>query len=345
MATTTWASLWVPDVWIQAADEAARILPAFVTSGAITRSPAFDDIATGGGKTVNLPFFRDITDQMDTVQVETAAPTTNSITAGKNIAALLEREIGWDVTAFAAGLSGSDPVAAITRQLGLRRQKQTQTVALAISRGLLGSAGAFGGGSAVFKANLIDIFIEDGAAAVAANKITAASINAAIALLGELSGPLMGGALLIHPAIQAALKTIDSAGFSYQKVSDADFFLELYQGIPVYLSSLLVRAGTTSGSVYESYFFGPGVFGWGEKPQVADDVGVASLQLYKQPDINCWKLYDRRRYFLHVNGTAFTATPANTFSPTNAELQTAGSWTMVYQSADRIPIACLRSNG
>jgi hypothetical protein len=343
MATTDIAALWTPDVWVKGVDEQARILPAFISSGAVTRSAVLDEIASGGGKIANLPFFKDITDQMDAIQVEGTAPTPNAIGGGKNVAPILNRVGSWDVTALSAGVSGEDPVGAILQQLAIRRQKQSQTVALAIARGLLGSAGAAGGGAAVLKANLLDIFIEDGATAAATNKISAATINGAIALLGELSGPLQGGAILIHPAVHAALKTIDSAGFTVEKVSGQPFYIQLYQGIPVYLSSLLVRAGTTSGSVYESYFFGPGVFGWGEKSQLGDEIGVASMQMYERKDVNNWTLYDRRRYLIHVNGTAFIGTPAGQ-SATNTELSTVANWSLVYSSADRVPIACLRSN-
>lgn len=343
MATTLISDLWVPDVWVRGVDEQARILPAFVTSGAVARSPTLDSIAVGGGKTANLPFFHDITDQVDTPQIENVAVTPNKITAGVNVSPILNREAAWDVTALAAAVSGDDPVGGILRAIGLRRQKQRQSTALAIFRGLMGSAGALAAGG-VLKNNRLDIFIEDGSAAAAANRITAATINAAIALLGELSNPLATGAILIHPVVMAALKTIDSAGFTAGKASGADFVILRYQGIPVYQSSLLMRAGTTSGAVYETYIVGPGVVGWGEKPQIGDNIDVASLQLYLRKDLNNVQIYDRTRYLMHVNGTAFIGVPAGQ-SATNGELSTVTNWGLVYLTTDRVPVACLRSNG
>lgn len=341
MATTTISSLWTPDVWVQGVAEQARILPAFITSGAVTRNPTLDAIAVGGGLKATLPFFKDISDQVDTIQVENTAPTSNAITAGKNVAPILNREAAWDVTALAAGVSGSDPVGGIMEQLGLRRQKQRQSTALAICRGLLAPAA---GGTPVLFANRMDIHLETATGVAAANRVTAASINGALALLGELSGPVQGGAILMHPTVHAQLKTIDAAGFaSDPPQSGAAFTIQRYQGIPVYLSSLLSRTGTTDGVVYQTFFFGPGVVGWGEMPQIGDQIGVASLQMYERKDLNNWQLFDRCRYLLHVNGTAFTGTPAGS-SATNVELSTNANWTLAYQSADRIPIALLQSN-
>ena len=60
---TNIVDLWTPQIWIRGADEQARILPAFLTSGAVLQSPLFDEIASGGGVSANLPMFKDIITQ------------------------------------------------------------------------------------------------------------------------------------------------------------------------------------------------------------------------------------------------------------------------------------------
>ena len=353
MAQTAIADLWTPQIWIQGADEAARILPSFLTSGAILRSPVFDEIASGGGVSANLPMFKDISDIPDTPQVESTAPTLDKITAGVNVSPILNREKAFGASALSAAVSDGDPIGAILRQLGLRRQKQRQVTALNILRGLFGSGGATPATGAALLAQLNDHFTETGAGAAAPNLITTAYINGTIALMGETTSSLQNGAILLHPVIHAALKTIDASSFDTMP-SQQGLRIPTYQGIPVWDSALLSRAGTTSGFVFETYFVGPGAIAWGEKPQVATP-DAASLQIYPRPDLNDIYIYDRSRYLLHVNGTKFVGTPAGQ-SATNAELATLANWQFIGTPTGAsplppagaglgIPIACLRTNG
>jgi hypothetical protein len=252
------------------------------------------------------------------------------------------------------GVTGEDVVAHITTQLALRRQKMRHATALNILRGLFGSAGASPATGAALLPQLNDKFSETGATPVAPNLITTSYVNATIALMGETSSSIQNGAILMHPIIHAALKTIDASSFA-SIPSAMGLRIPTYQGIPVWESALLSRAGTTSGFVFETYFCGPASMAWGEKPQVADDVGVASLQLDRQFATNTTNIFDRSRYLIHVNGTKFIGTPAGQ-SATNAELATLANWQFIGTptgasplppagSGLGIPIACLRTNG
>ncbi len=115
------------------------------------------------------------------------------------------------------------------------------------------------------------------------------------------------------------------------------------------MSNLLVRAGAASGYVFDTYIFSPGVIAWGEKAQkdgttmslVAD---AAALTLYSDPRLNQSELYDRSRFLLHLNGMRWGGNPGGQ-SASNAELATAGNWTLDYATADRVGVVCLRSNG
>jgi len=349
MPATTIADLWVPAIWVKGVDEAARIFPSFITSGAVMQSPLFDEIASGGGVSANIPLFRDITDVVDGIQVEGVATPVDKIPGAVNVSPILNREKAFGVTGLAAGVTGEDVVGHILKQLGLRRQKMRHATALAILRGLFGSAGASPATGAALFSQLNDKFSETGAAAAAPNLITTAYVNATIALMGETSSSLQNGAILMHPIIHAALKTIDASSFDTMP-SQQGLRIPTYQGIPVWESALLSRAGGTSGFVFETYFVGPGAMAWGEKPQIADDVGVASLQMDKQFATNTTQIFDRSRYLIHVNGTKYIGVPAGQ-SATNAELQVLASWQFIGSPAIvagaglGIPIACLRTNG
>jgi hypothetical protein len=344
------SDLWTPAVWIEEIAEKQATFPSAMNSGIVTRSDKLSEIATGPAQSANIPFFKDITDQADEIQVENTAPSTdNGQPGGVMVAAVLNRQTKNSATALSAQVSGSDPVGQIASQLAARRLKQRQSTLIAILRGLLGggatalngacplSAVRFGGTSA-------EIFIEAGATATAANKISADVFIRTKALLGELADDLKGGVFLCHPDIKAALEILDVNGFKTGKPSDLPFSITTYRDVPVFTSSALVRAGTTSGYVYDSFLVANGVVGLGEKPQAGDSIDVASLQYYADKDKNNEAIYDRTRFLMHINGTKWVGTPAGQ-SATNAELQTVGNWNLVFQTANRCGVTMLRTNG
>jgi hypothetical protein len=86
------------------------------------------------------------------------------------------------------------------------------------------------------------------------------------------------------------------------------------------------------------------VIGYGEKAQQGDTIEVASLQYWRDPDKNNAFIYDRTRCIVHINGMKWVGAPAGQ-SATNAELATVGNWNLVFQSASRTGIVCMRTNG
>lgn len=341
MAHTTIADLWTPDVWIRGADEAARTLPSLLTSGIAIRTPTLDAIAAGPGVSAQIPYFKDISDTAETVQVEDTAPSVNNITGGRQVGTILNREAAFGANALSAQVSGEDPIGGIVRQLGLNRQKRTQLTLLSALRGLFNIAGA-PAAAAPLSANRADHFAEAGASPASDKLIDSTKFNNACALLGELQDSIRGGAIWMHPNVRAALLNQDSN--SFERASEGAFMVERYKGIPVHVSLSLVRSGGTSGVVYDTYVFAPGVVGWGEKPQVGDHIDVASLAFEEDKAKNRQTIYDRRRYLVHVNGTKWKGTPAGQ-SATNTELATPANWELAFQTADRVGVLCIRTNG
>lgn len=340
MAHTTIANLWTPAIWIPTIDEGVRSFPSLVTSPVVQQSPLFDSLASGGGTSVNLPFFQDFTDTDDGIQVENSAPTVNNLTSGTNVAPVLNRVAPFGSEALAKAVAGADPVAAITRQIAVNRQKRAQKTLLAIIRGLF-AANAAPATAAALSACRSDVSLEAGASPAAGQLIDSTKFNNAVALMGELQSGLLNGVVWMHPIIRAALLNADSN--SFERLSRGDLMLETYKGIPVVVSNLLVRAGTTSGSVYDTYVIAPGAIAWGMKPQVAG-IDAASLQYDADPSKNQEAIYDRTRMLIHVNGTKWTGTPSGQ-SATDAELRTSTNWALAFQSADRCGIVQIRTNG
>lgn len=336
------ANLWTPDVWLAAMREAQATYPSIYTSKAAVRTAEMDAVASGEGVLAKIPFWADITDQADEPQVENTAPTDNNITSGQMFATILNRVTKNSASALSAAVSGGDPIREMTTQMIRRRMKQRNTTLINILNGLIHNASTPAAATGALKNNRNDIFIEAGNSAVAANLISVDAFINTKTLLGERSETLMNGALFMHSNICAALEKQDNISFS--KNSLGPYQVRTYRGIPIFISDALVRAGATNGSVYTTYLLGEGVIGWGEKDQKGDVIDVASLQYYADKDKNNEAIYDRTRWLAHVLGTKFTGTPAGQ-SATNAELATYSNWSLVFQTAARIPLAALRSNG
>jgi len=347
----TIADLWIPDVWISQMQEKQATFPSVFTSGIVTRTPQLDTIASGAGVSANIPFFKDITDQADEIQVENTAPVTdNGQPSGKMVATILNRQTKNSVTALSGQVSGSDPLGVIISQLVERRLKQRNTTLIATLRGLFASAGAANAAGALIAnryaggAGGTEIFVEDGAAVTAANLITPDVFIYSKALMGEQADDLKNGVFLCHPNVKARLESLDSLNFKRTTLpSELPFDIATYRDIPIITSSKLVRAGGVSGLVYDSYLIAKGTVGYGEKAQAGDVVDVASLQYWRNPDLNNEFIYDRTRFVLHVNGTKWVGNPAGE-SAANAELQAAGNWQLSWQTANRIGAVCFRTN-
>lgn len=346
---TSISNLWAPAIWIPAIREKQTTFPSLLNSGVAVMAPVLDAAASGPGTSVNIPSLRDITDQDDEIQVENTAPTTdNVITSGLQVAPVLNRVWKTSSTALAAQVSGADPVDAVTSMLGQSRQKRRQKTLLAILRGLFGTAVAANGAAALSALRLggtsAEPFDESGLDATSEQLFSPDMFIDAKAILGELADELANGVMWMHPNIKARLEKLDADGFKSGVPSGLSFTITTYRGIPLYTSESLVRAGSTSGYVYDTYIASRGSIGIGEKPQAADVIDTASLQLDTDKGKNNEIIYDRNRFLLHVNGAKWKGTPGGQ-SATNAELQTTTNWELAWGSAKAVGIVAIRTNG
>jgi len=339
---TTISDLWIPDIWLATMREKQATFPSLLNSGVAVDNPKASELASGPGEVSTIPFFKDITDQDDEIQVEDTEPTVdNKITSSLMKAIACNRVTKNSATAFSAQLSGEDPVGEISAQMVQRRLKQRQKTLLAMVRGSFGSAGA-SGVAAPLKAVRLDSFDESGDDATSDQLMSIDLFINAKSLMGELADDLMDGALWLHPTILAALELADET--SFDKASHGPWTIRTYRGIPIYTSESLVRAGTTNGYVYDTYLLAKGIIAKGEKPQKTDVVDVAALQMEKKFGPNNEIIYDRTRFVMHLSGMKWVGTPAAE-SPTNAELGTIANWNLVLTTANRVGAVCIRTNG
>ena len=347
MALTEIADLFTPDIWLRALREKMATFPSLLNSGVAVSDAVFDAIASGAGTKANIPFFKDITDDADAIQVENSAPTDGQITTGTQIAPILNRVTSNAVTALSGQVSGEDPAGAITDQIVARRMKQRQTTLLSVLRGAFDGTGAKDA-AAELSENRLEYFDESGLDATADQTFSADLFITGKALLGELADELAGGALWIHPNVLATLEIADKESFKDGVESGLPFTVRTYRGVPIFVSSQLRRNGTTNGSVYETYLLARGIVAKGEKPQVSGPINspvldVASFNITVDAAKNNLTMYDRTRFVMHLNGMKYVGTPAGQ-SATNTELATAADWDFVYSSEARTGAVLIRTN-
>jgi hypothetical protein len=344
---TSIINVWTPEIWLRDKNEKLASFPVFMNSPCVVKNAEFDALASGGGISANLPFFKDTSDLNDAVQIEETAPTEVLMTAGKQLVPILNRVTKMGVTALASAVTGENVEEGITSQVAAQQLKQTQKVVISELRGAFGTGSVAIGGAAALQNTRLVRADEAGVGAAALELMSVNTFLDAKALMGEVQSELSQGGFFVHPAVFAGLEKADAANVGVTLPSQLPFMLRTYRGISVYLCDALVRAGTTDGFVYDSYLIAPGSIAWGEKPQATDDgstIDVAAFQLYADKDKNTEWIFNRRRFLVGINGLRYTATPAAS-SATNAELAVPGSWTLVYTTANRTGIVAIQTNG
>lgn len=266
LATTDLDDLWVPSIWVKHAQEMKPVGYGLLNTGVVVSDERLKSIAQGGGQLANMPLLHE-PDFTDAVQTRTA-PTVNAITADTGVTPFFNRvnTLGWDaLSRTQSGIDG-DIVGVANQAIVNMRWRNRFRLLLDILGGYFGTAVA-----ALANNN----FDEEGSNATSGQLWSSSMFHDAKAKMGEIGSNLQGGAVLVHPDIEAAMSKQDDV--TTIRDSDGRFVVNTYKGIPIILSSLLRRAGTTDGYVYTSYILGPGSIGMADRLQTGEVGDQASL--------------------------------------------------------------------
>jgi hypothetical protein len=345
MAATTLANLFVPQVVGPSVVQKSKTGSAILASGITYRSNLFDGLLAGGGNTLTVPSFAPMR-PASSVQRQGIAPAVGNVTQQIQVAPRLQRVIVHGASAISRAVGNDDPIAYITSMVADARLADRAVILTAMFRGLFGA-----GLAGAFKALRNDLFIEDGDAATSANLISGAALIRAMAKLGELKADVFGGILWCHPDIEAALTIQDQ--ISVLPNSEGKPATKTYKGFTVVSDSRLVRAGTTSGKVYDTYVVKNSVVAVGDKPQAMGEGAIgetAHLVLFGDATINSLTVYDRTDFFMHVNGSKWVGTPAEVAgvvpeSPADSDLQTAANWVLSVTDVESVGVIQITTNG
>lgn len=317
----------IPELFLDYQQEEIRDKNALVTSGLMVTNAAIQAEFAKGGKTIDLPFYGDLTGDSE-IDSDTVASTPAEIAGDVQVGVRNGRRKSWKSSDLAADLSGSDPAQAIARSTGRYWIRDMQIVTRNILNGLFASGGPLATSHAV------------GSSSTA---LSAGLMVDGIAKLGDAGDELTG--VMMHSAIYYALMKLDlivpSSNTSQidSRLSGEALEKGTYLGRPVFVDDKLpftVGAGTGGATVYDTFFFGPGAFAYAtaapKNPVEADRDKFLGIDF----------LINRAHYLVHPNGISWRGNAAATF-PSNAELATAANWVKVFDDDRNIRITRMRS--
>lgn len=309
---------------------------AFFDAGIVTRNGLLDEIASGPGKIVELPFWNDLDGSVE-VNYSTDNPassaTPQKINQGSQIARKAFVNQGWQAADLASEMAmGGTAMEAIRARTDRYFARQWQRRLVAACNGLLADNVAANSGDMV-----VNVAAEATGSQTADTRFNRDAFTEAAFTMGDAKSGLT--AIAVHSAVHKQMVKNDD--IVYIPDSQGQLTIPTYMGLRVIVDDgMTVTAGTTSGFKYTSVLFGAGAFGYGVgSPEVPVEVdrGAAAGD-----GGGIETLWVRNTWLLHPFGFQQTGTPAGV-SFTNTELQAATSWARVL---DRklIPMAFLVTN-
>src|SRR5512139_919124 len=336
MAKTAVADIIIPTEFEKYAIERTAELSRFGESGIIEMAPEFDELAQGGGREVKMPFWKDLTATRQLLS-DSGSLTVNKIQADTDIARIHNDAQVWSANHLAKVISGDDPMQAILDLVAGYWARTDEGLVVSCLKGMFAAASLSG--------NLLAIHSESVAGQSAATRLNGATFVDATAKLGDRGDRLV--AVAMHSATEAALRKLDLIDFIPDSEGKAQ--IRTFQGRRVVVDdNLPTRAGTTDGTVYTTYLFGPGAFAKGAAPLDATPLeggfGTEGVEFYRDPPASDTGLINRRRYLLHPRGVKFTSASVAGDSPTNAELENGANWTRVFENKNVRIVAVTHNN-
>lgn len=327
MAATRLADIIKPDVWLNWIIERTAEVSALFQSGIVANVPELGAFGTKGGNTLNIPFWQDLTGNSEVLSATGGALTVNPIESAQDIGVVLARGKGWGVNELAAQLTGDDPGGAIANLIGDWWARDMQDTLINILTGIFDSMG-----DESTPVNIHDISANSGSTGI----ISADAIMDAQQLLGDSKGKLT--AIGMHSAVENYL--------AKQEVIDYVQPSDVGPRVPMYADKRVVvddshpanAVSGVSGTVYDTYLFGPGAIAFAD--QTAESK-VTAIEDYRAASQGEDHLFSRRHFILHPRGVAWTGSSTAAGGPANTALATGTNWTRRY-TAKNIRIVLLR---
>lgn len=304
MAVTKLADVIVPEIFtpyvIEKTAEKSRILQ----SGIAVANPKLNELVTAGGKTMNMPYWQDLTGD-DEIITESTPLTPSNITASKDVAVLLIRGKAWGANELAGALAGSDPMEAIAERVSDYWARKEQKTLVSVLQGAFASES-----------------MQDHVLDKSTEKISGNMVLDAKQLLGDSAEQLQ--AIMMHSAVYTELQKQNL--IEYTTTSDGKVTIPTYLTYRVVVDDGMPVTDAEGGKVYTTYLFARGSVGRGE----GTPVSLTSTETDRDSLGSEDYLINRRAFVLHPMGIRWIGTSAKE-TPSNEELATGTNWERVYE--------------
>jgi hypothetical protein len=336
MATVRLSDAIEPTIFSQYSSVETMQKSAFYGSGALRSDADLASKLAGGGRTFNVPFWKDLDDS----EPDAASDDPNShavpskLTSGTDIARRIIWTKGWSTAHLVQELAGSDPMRRIAERVGAYWARRLDDAAIAVLRGVFADNIANDAGDMVE-----DISSDSAAAITSAERISPEAVMDAAQTMGDAKSALK--LLVIHSEVGTRLAKNDLIDFIPD--SNGKLTVPTYLGYRVYESDKVPAIAGTNRIRYWNFLIGMDALGWAESP-VARPVSVEQDESAGD-GMGVETLWTRRQFAMHPYGIKWTDTSVGGEFPTVAELRLAANWDRVYSERKQIPLALLITNG
>ena len=336
MAVTRLTDVVVPEVFDEYMRENTKYKFALYQAGVIRDDGDLSKKLAGGGRTFNVPFWRDLSDDEGNIPSDDPSDvaTALGLTSGTDIAARLMRTQGWGAARLAGDLAGSNPMDRINARVAAYWARQFDTMSISLLRGVFADNAANDSGDMQYS-----IATDDAGAITAAELISAPAVMEAAQTMGDEKEALQ--TIVMHSVVNKRLAENDL--IDYRPDSTGKILVPHYLDYRVVVSDACPAIAGTNRVNYWTFLLGEGAIGMGESPP--DTPVEVDSQPAQGNGRGVETLWTRRQIALHVYGVKFTDTSVAGEFMTNAELMTAGNWDRVAASRKHIPAALLITNG
>jgi len=341
MTTTTRISDgFVPDVWYNWMAKDTTEKTSLFTSGIIRTSAELAASLAGGGRTFNMPFWKDMSD--DEPGIASDDPAVESVpeklSSGKDIVRRQVRTHSISTADLTPVLTGGDP-------MGRMRQAFARFWERHFQRTLVKHlTGVFADNVANDSSDMVnDISNDSAATATAAELISAEAIIDTEHTMGDSFDAFTTVAM--HSDVYKRLSKLNLIDFIPDSEGRTRF--TMYQGKRVIVDDAcrkqVAGTDTTNRNKYSTYLMAEGAAAWAEVPT------ATPAEVKREPaqgnGMGVETLYNRRQYVMHIPGIKWTDSSVAGEFPSYADLANAANHDRVYVERKQIPIAELITNG
>jgi len=336
MATTRISDVVVPEHFADYMMKDTMVKSAIFNSGILRSDDNMSTFLSGGGRTTNVPFWKDLDDTESNIASDDPASdgTPLKLTSGTDIAARHVRSQGWSTTQLSGILAGSDPLQRIRDRVSDYWVRQFQSVLVNTLRG------AFTDNIDNDSNDMVNTIGTDGAGAeTSAEWISAEAVLDTKQTMGDAGGDL--DTLILHSVPFTRLQKLNLIDYIPDARGEVNF--PTYLGYNVVVDDGCPAIVGTNRTMYWTFLLGRDAICWNEVP-VTNPVGL-DVDESAANGMGVEELWTRRQFVMHPYGIKWADGSVAGEFPTNTELRAAANWDRVYAERKQIPMALLRTNG